>query len=293
MDHPYGELTGGAWLKGNLHTHSTRSDGAHEPQEVIDRYAAAGYDFLMMSDHDVYTSDEDYAALNQKGLIMIPGNEVSARGVHILDVYADNLVPPHDDRQQVIDEINAGRGFPIVTHPNWDTEFDHCSHDKMRGWQNYAGLEIYNGVIGRLPGSPYATNHWDRLLNQGRRVWGYAHDDFHDAGAGDLGLGWNVVYAAERSVEAVVAALREGRFYASTGVVISAIEVDSNRIRLETENAERIVALRDTARRFAVIDSASAEVEVPDDARYVRFECWGRGEQFAWTQPFWPGTSTA
>ena len=28
------------------------------------------------------------------------------------------------------------------------------------------------------------------------------------------------------------------------------------------------------------------EVEVPADAGYVRFECWGAGETFAWTQPF-------
>ena len=34
--------------------------------------------------------------------------------------------------------------------------------------------------------------------------------------------------------------------------------------------------------------TASAEIEVPDDARYVRFACWGRGEQFAWPQPFLP-----
>jgi len=288
IDHPYGELSGGGWLRGNLHTHSTRSDGAHERQEVIDRYAAAGYDFLMMSDHDVYTSDEDCASLDQKGLVLLAGNEVTANGVHILHVHADREVPPHESRQQVLDEINAGRGFPIVAHPNWYFEFNHCPHERLSAWQDYAGLEIFNGVIGGLDGSPYATNHWDRLLNHGRRVWGYAHDDFHNAELGDLGLGWNVVYAADRSVEAIVAALREGRFYASTGVVITAIDVDSSRIRVETENADRIVAVQNTARRFAVIDSPSAEIEVPDDATYVRFECWGRGEQRAWTQPFWP-----
>ena len=293
IDHPYGDLSSGAWLRGNLHTHSTRSDGKHELQEVIDRYATGGYDFLMMSDHDVYTSDEDYAALNQNGLILIAGNEITANGVHILHVHADRQVAPHENRQQVLDEINAGRGFSIVTHPNWHAEFNHCAHENLREWQDYTGLEIYNGVIGRLAGSPYATSHWDRLLNHGRRVWGYAHDDFHNADTGDLGHGWNMVYAADCSAEAVTVALRQGRFYASTGVVITSIEVEQNRIRLETENADRIVALRDTACRFAVIDSASAEIEVPDDATYVRFECWGRGEQFAWTQPFWPGANSA
>ena len=40
------------WLKGNLHAHTTESDGSRPPQEVVDDYAARGYDFLMISDHD-------------------------------------------------------------------------------------------------------------------------------------------------------------------------------------------------------------------------------------------------
>jgi hypothetical protein len=31
---------------------------------------------------------------------------------------------------------------------------------------------------------------------------------------------------------------------------------------------------------------ASIEVRVPPEARYVRLECWGPGESFAWTEPF-------
>jgi len=81
-------------------------------------------------------------------------------------------------------------------------------------------------------------------------------------------------------------ALRNGRFYPSTGVTISDIKVNGNKIRIETADAQRIVALRETARRFAVVDDSTIEVEVPADATYVRFECYGRGGRTAWTQPF-------
>ena len=64
------------------------------------------------------------------------------------------------------------------------------------------------------------------------------------------------------------------------------IEAGDQRIVIETENASRIVALRDTGRRLATIDGRTMELEVPEGARYVRFECWGDGEAFAWTQPF-------
>lgn len=39
----------GRFWKGNLHTHSNRSDGALEPAEVCRRYREAGYDFLCLS----------------------------------------------------------------------------------------------------------------------------------------------------------------------------------------------------------------------------------------------------
>ena len=63
--------------------------------------------------------------------------------------------------------------------------------------------------------------------------------------------------------------------------------MSGNRIAIETENADRIVALREIGKRIKVADAKSIEVEVPESAKYVRFECWGRGESFAWTQPFW------
>ena len=124
------------------------------------------------------------------------------------------------------------------------------------------GLEIYNGVISRLEGSPYATNRWDMLLSAGRRLWGFANDDSH-AAEGDVGLGWNVAYVEEETASGVVEALRAGRFYASTGVEINQIQVEGNRIWIETENAARIVALCAGAKRIAVADGREIEVDVP------------------------------
>jgi hypothetical protein len=289
LTHPYGDLSGGEWVRGNLHTHSLQSDGARAPQDVIDDYAARGYDFLEMSDHDIFTSEEKYREWDSKGLILIPGNEISRGGPHLHHVDADRFIEPFSSRQEVFNAINAatretGRGFAIVNHPNWGNSFEHATISQMREWTGYVGLEIYNGVIGRLHGSPYATNKWDILLSEGRRLWGFANDDSHQAR--DVALGWNVVYVKERTAAAIVEALRNGRFYASTGVVISSIAVNGDTIRIETENARRIVALCDTGRRFSTADDSFIEVQVPDSASYIRFECWGDGESFAWTQPF-------
>ena len=198
-----------------------------------------------------------------------------------LNDVAHGLITP---AQPAIDEANATRGFIIVNHPNWQAGFDHCSMERLREWSGYLGMEIYNGVIGRLEGSPYALEKWETLLTEGRRVWGFANDDSHEAS--DVALGWNVAYVLERTCEAIVAALRSGRFYASTGVEITNIEVTGLRVRLETSNAQRIVCLTRWGRRVKVVDEGSIEIEVPADVPYVRFECWGGGERLAWTQPF-------
>jgi len=41
----------GRFLRGNLHTHSTASDGRLSPEEVCEHYRLAGYDFLALTDH--------------------------------------------------------------------------------------------------------------------------------------------------------------------------------------------------------------------------------------------------
>ncbi len=286
IDHPYSNLTGGNWLLGNLHTHTTRSDGQRPPQAVIDEYAQRGHGFLMLSDHDCFADEAFLDSLDSRGMILLPGNEISAKGPHMLQVGGTEKAEPVEDRQAIIEAAIAADSFVICNHPNWGPRFNHFPQELLETLVNYIGIEVYNGVIGRLQGSPYASDRWQLLLDLGRRIWGFANDDSHKA-EGDTGHGWNVAYVHEASREGVLEALRNGRFYGSTGVVINKVEVAGNRITIGTENAERITALGQMAIRFAVADGPEITVEVPETATQVRFECWGRGEQFAWTQPFW------
>ena len=43
--------TPGRFWRGNLHAHSSLSDGALNPVDVVEAYKRAGYDFLQVSDH--------------------------------------------------------------------------------------------------------------------------------------------------------------------------------------------------------------------------------------------------
>lgn len=285
LAHPYDGLNGGRFLRGNLHTHTTRSDGEHEIQRVIDAYAQRDYDFLMISDHDMIVSPREFDELDHRGMTLIAGNEITQNGPHLLHVNAAQRIEPLPLRQQVIHNAIASGGFIIVNHPNWLKTFDHCPAQNLRQWIDYAGIEIFNGIMRREHGSPYALNKWDMLLAEGRRVWGFANDDMHDL-AHDLAAGWNMVYCQDADADAIVASLLAGRFYASTGVTIESIEVHGMRLSVTTADAQKIVALRDTSMRIATADSRTIDIDVPEDATYVRIECWGAGDAFAWTQPF-------
>lgn len=78
----------------DLHTHSTASDGAFSPRELIDKACAAGITSLALTDHDtVQGLAEAEAAARSVGIVLIPAVEISTswRGhsVHVVGLQID------------------------------------------------------------------------------------------------------------------------------------------------------------------------------------------------------------
>jgi hypothetical protein len=271
------------WLRGNLHTHTTESDGKQPPQEVVDGYARAGYDFLMISDHDKITN---VAALDPKGMTLLPGDEISAKGPHLLHVNAGGYVAPDADRQKVINDIAAAGGFAIMNHPNWTANYNHCPLETLEALNGYVGIEIFNGVILLLEGSELATDKWDRLLAKGRHIWGFATDDSHSHPDQDA-KGWEMVQSASRAAGDIAEAMRLGRFYASTGVKVNSITTQGLMVSVSSENTQRFRVYSDNGKVIHFADGPEMTYTVtPDKGRtYIRVECYGPGDQMAWLQP--------
>ena len=55
----------GRFFRGNLHTHSNRSDGKLDDHEVCRRYKAQGYDFIALTDH--FVGHFDYPISDTRG----------------------------------------------------------------------------------------------------------------------------------------------------------------------------------------------------------------------------------
>lgn len=281
LESPYAPA-GGLWLRGNLHTHTKRSDGSASPQSMVMVYAAHGYDFLALSDHDLPPLAEN--DVDSCGLILLPAVEISAGCPHVLDIGAKKLLTPANGQQALLDAINAAGGFSILCHPNWEEHFNHYPWELLSALANYTGIEIFNGLCIDHPGSHLATDKWDRLLGAGRRVLGFANDDAHSTD--ETARGWNMVQAAARTPEAILDALRRGSFYASSGVTIERIACEGSSLFVRAPDAQQIALIGRHGRRVHHAHGS----ELTFDAKgfggpYLRIECYGAGGALAWSQP--------
>ena len=117
----------------DLHTHTTASDGALRPTDLVRRAAAAGIKTLAITDHDTLDGlDEAHAAASACGVTLIDGIEVTAvhqgRDVHVLGYFLDRSAPhlleflraQRSDRirrvREMVDRL-AALGAPVDPEP--------------------------------------------------------------------------------------------------------------------------------------------------------------------------------
>ena len=111
----------GFWFKGNIHTHTTNSDGALDPHQISFLYKANGYDFLFITGHgkatDVKGLSEDF-----EDFLVLPGVELgvgSSEAGTRYHLVALNLrrVIQSDDPQSAIDEALKEGAEVVIGHP--------------------------------------------------------------------------------------------------------------------------------------------------------------------------------
>lgn len=106
----------------DLHSHSTASDGIHQPSELIRLASSAGIAALGLTDHDsVAGLAEAAAAAGPIGLELVPGVEISIleeqREIHILGYYPQDLDRLHAELEDIRAERHS-RMKKMVTKLN-------------------------------------------------------------------------------------------------------------------------------------------------------------------------------
>ena len=296
------------WFKGNIHTHTTESDGDETPEKVVRWFGRHGYDFLVLSDHNHVTLLEYGEGRRRfKRPLMIPGEEVSARikggaiPIHINGIGMSRVVEPIDADEIVptiqanVDAVLEAGGIASLNHPNYQWAFDHTHISKVTG---ASLMEVFNGhpatnVYG-APGKPSAEEIWDGVLSAGRFIFGVATDDSHNyhdftPGMSNPGRGWVVVRAEELTQDAIVQGLETGQFYASTGIELADLELSPESLSLSIEPSwDNIYTTTFVGRSGEVLSSQvglEATYRPRGDEGYVRAQVTDSGHRKAWTQP--------
>src|SRR5690606_5412306 len=101
----------GANLLADLHMHSTASDGALAPAELMARAAEAGVELVALTDHDCVDGlDEARDAAARLGMAWVSGVELSAQWqghtVHVLGYGFDPVAP---GLQDALGQVRQGR----------------------------------------------------------------------------------------------------------------------------------------------------------------------------------------
>ena len=297
----------GQWFKGNLHTHSTTSDGQLTPDEVADWYRSRGYHFLALTDHRIPSEArpvaEDFIMLSG---IELDGIDPTVGLFHVIGVgferapdlsfYEGNpsWLETTVDMQQMINNLQAAGAIVFLAHPYWSGEMS----KNLLDMEGCFGLEVWNGACEVWDCKGLSAVHWDDLLAAGRRLWGLGTDDCHWwPGRADAGLGWVWVKAEELTQRAILDALVQGHFYASSGPQIHdlRLEGDEIHVRCSPVTAIDFVGNGPFCRRV-VADPGETLTEASYNLgerfpgsekllRYMRVACQDTQCRWAWSNP--------
>lgn len=296
------------WYKGNTHTHTINSDGDSTPDEVVRWYREHGYNFLVLTDHNFLTNVDDLNSVDgaKEQFIVIRGEEVSdkfgEKPIHINGLDVERLVKPQGGGsvaeviQRNVNEIRNARGVPHINHPNFEWTI---SADDIKKIENNKLFEIFNGhpLANNLGGGgrPGLEEMWDKILSSGILLYGIAVDDAHhfkDSGKKILALpgqGWIFVRAESLTPRAILGALENGDFYASTGVELKDYEADKNKVAIniseERTSKYRVQFIGKDGKLLSEVVTNPAVYQIRGDEGYVRAKIIESNGKLAWTQP--------
>lgn len=222
------DLFGKNRYKINLHTHTTRSDGKRPPEEVIARYASAGYDAIALTDHWQFAPNGEANGMTvlSGAEYNILGNNDAGTGIfHILTIGAteEPAVAREMSAQELVDAIHRAGGLAILAHPAWSLD----SPEIILPVNGFDATEIYNSISGVHHSRRADSSLIVDLLACRKRYYPLlATDDAHYYDGSDDCVSWVMVEADDASPKSLLDAIRREKFYATQGPEIHLFRED-------------------------------------------------------------------
>jgi hypothetical protein len=292
----------GRWWRGNLHTHSTLSDGRRSPEDVCRFYEAQGYDFLSLTDHFLEQYDwplADTRPFRSQTFTTIIGAEIHpaqdsmelGAPWHIVAVglpldFAPS--PLEETGPQLARRALDTGAYVVAAHPQWHTMTDR----DLEALGPIHALEIFNASCADDNDTAESAYMLDLALARGQRLTACATDDAHFVlNTRDRAAGWVMVKSETLEPDALVAALKSGHFYSSSGPEIHSLDVEPGRcLSLRCSPANRVFLLGGPAKYKMVGEQGitEAEFDLSDWTQpYARVLVRDDAGRKAWTNPIW------
>ena len=295
-NHPFDQP--GTFWRGNTHAHTTFSDGSLTPKEIVTAYKDRGYDFLAVTDHFMERFDfpvTDTRDLRTPDFTTLLGAELHGQGLEnggLWHIVALGLPPdfepqrPGEDGSEIAARAKEQGAFISLPHPQWTG----VSTQDASTIEDFDAIEIHNE--GHTNDSDRG-NGWflaDLMATAGHRFSVTAADDAHFNARPDSFGGWIMVKAESLEPEALLEAMKHGRYYASTGPEIHNVGLTDDEIVVECSPAEVVMVgghastcryKRESGMTRAVFPMA------PFGNAFARITVIDKHGKKAWTSPIW------
>lgn len=208
------------WYQGELHTHSTESDGTLEVDKLIQLGFEKGLDFLAISDHFTTSQWWRMGKSAVPNMILLNSMELTAikghANLHGIKQQVDTFIDRDDwDINDAADETHKQGGLFCVNHALLSGTLGWQIFDI--DWHKVDLMEIYHSMVG--PNNSPTLSLWDGLLREGYRIIGVAGTDVHNPERDVAEIGETVtrVFAEELSAEGILNGLKAGNVCISKG----------------------------------------------------------------------------
>lgn len=296
----------GQFWRGNLHTHSTNSDGVLAPEEVCRRYRAEGYDFLALTDHFVGLYNypiTDTTAFRSDGFTTILGAEVHSGAMengelwHILAVgLPADFEAPHSPGFSPVDGQESGAeiaqrardagAYVAIAHPQWSG----LTMNDARSIEAAHAVEIYNHGCAMGCDRPDGFHTLDLLLSEGKQLNLCATDDAHFSEPDHFG-GWVMVKAEKNEPDDLLEALKNGDYYSSQGPLLHHIEIKDRHLHVECSSVSAIIIQGHGSAAVAKHGHSMTKGQIGlgrfENSPWIRVTVVDAAGKKAWSNPIW------
>lgn len=179
-------------------------------------------------------------------------------------------------------------------HPYWSME----DWKMIEQYEGFFSMEMCNYSSFLLNGLEYNADLYDYLLRRGKRIFCHSADDNHngkpfgDPGCDSFG-GFTMILAERLDYPSVIKALENGDFYSSMGPIIHSLKIENGKLYIECDGAKQITVHlggRKTLHLHGTSENPirEAELEIPENYKYVRVDIVDFEGKHANTRAFYP-----